>query len=52
MPTDDIKVIFHLIADASYLAEKHRWLTVNEGLEEALAQLAKLMPTFSVLETQ
>ncbi|MGA3301877.1 MAG: hypothetical protein ABSC72_01150 [Methylovirgula sp.] len=52
MSTDDLKALFHLIADASYLAEKHRWLTVNENLEQALAQLAKLMPAFSELEIQ
>jgi hypothetical protein len=52
MSKDDIKSIFHLIAEASYLAEKHRWLTVNEGLEQALAQLAKLLPAFPELEVQ
>lgn len=50
MSEDDLKEIFHLIADASYLAEKRRWLTLVTPLEEALAELAKLMPQFSELE--
>lgn len=50
MSDDDLKEIFQLIADASYLAEKRRWVTLVSPLEDALAELAKLMPSFTELE--
>jgi len=50
MSHDDLKAIFHLLADASFLAEKYGCLMLTESLEEALAQLAKLIPEFAELE--
>ena len=50
MSQDDLKVIFQLLSDANFLAEKHRWLPLRASLEESLAQLAKLFPEFAELE--